>query len=384
MSLTIVERARRLMAVCEPAIEGQGGSTATFKVACALVWGFGLSPEEAMPLMLEYNQMCSPPWGQRELWHKLRSVLSSGRHTKPRGHLLDGDAVDKGALDAYALPKKRERVKFDLEALKRAQRLEWKVDAAWLRARSPMDPRGVTAGMLLDGLYGPEAKVMVFGSMSSRGDWMRWRGGWYELGKSPEVKARAVKGIPERTREGAVWLIQPVDGQWHPKAGAVELSRRTQRSVVSYPYLLLESDEAPADLWLNMVVQLPLPIVAIVTSGGRSVHALLRVGCETLDQWKGCVEMARDTLAALGCDSQALSNPMVNMRLPNVLREGKMGSRFENGQPVLDGRGKRIREFVPFKGGPQVQRLLYYSPLDRRAQPIGEGPVYEHEGLSSG
>lgn len=380
MQMSIVERARRLMGTCEPAIEGQGGSTATFRVACALVWGFGLSPEEAMPLMLEYNQMCSPPWPERDLWHKLRSVLASSRHTLPRGHFLTSGPVDKSSLEVYVPTKKKEKVTFDLEALKKAQRPEWVVDAAFLRARSPVDPRTVTAGALLDGLYGPEAKLMVFGSMSSRGDWMRWRGGWYELGKTPDQKARRVKTIPERTREGMIWLIQPVDGQWHAVAGKAELSRRTQKSVVAFPYLLLESDEAPADLWLNMVAQLPLPIHAIVTSGGRSVHALLRVGCETVEQWRECVGAARDTLAALGCDSQALSNPMVNMRMPNVLREGKMAGKWADGKRVLDARGRGVSEFRPYPGGPQKQQLLYFNPYDRRAQPIGEGTVYEHEG----
>ena len=142
--MTLVERARRLMSGCPPAISGQGGHGATFRVACALVWGFGFTPEEAMPLMMEYNATCSPPWSQADLWHKLRSALSTN-HTMPRGHLVEGDA-DKGTLPEYVVPKKREAVKFDLEALKRAQRTDWKVDAAFLRARSPIDPQSVTSG----------------------------------------------------------------------------------------------------------------------------------------------------------------------------------------------------------------------------------------------
>lgn len=362
--MTIIERARRLIATCPPAVSGQGGHSATFRVACALVWGFGLSPEEAMPLMVEYNGSCAPPWSQGELWHKLRSALSTN-HTQPRGHLVDGDA-DKGEIPDYVAPKKRERVKFDLEALKRAQRPDWKVDAAWLRERSPVDPRACSSAQVLDALYGPDEKVMVFGSMHSRGDWMRWRGGWYELGKTPEVKARPIPAVPERTREGMVWLIQPVDGKWHPVSGEARLSRRTLKSVVRFPYLLLESDDAPADLWLNLVCRLPLPIVAIVSSGGRSMHALLRVDCDTITQWKECVAAARDVLAALGCDSQALSNPAVNMRVPNVLREGKMKGNGES------------RQFLPYQGGPQKQRLLYFSPA-AGARPIGEGPRYNHD-----
>lgn len=361
--MTLVERARRLMAACPPAISGEGGHGATFRVACSLVWGFGFSPEEAMPLMMEYNGTCQPPWSQADLWHKLRSALSTN-HTMPRGHLVEGDA-DKGTLPEYVVPKKREAVKFDLEALKRAQRADWTVDAAFLRARSPIDPMKVTSGQVLDLLYAPDDFVMVFGSMESRGDWMRWRGRWFELGKSPDVKAKPMKQIPERTKEGAVWLIQPVDGEWHPVVGKTTLSRRTLKSVRSYPYLLLESDEAPQDLWLNMLARLALPVVAIVTSGGRSCHALVKVGCQTITDWKECVSTVRDTLAALGCDRQALGNPAVNMRLPGILREGKM-----------KGKGKE-KEFLPYHGGPMKQRLLYLNPKPEN-RPLGEGLIYNH------
>lgn len=376
MAMTLVERARLLIASCPEAVSGQGGHSATFRVACALVWGYGLSPEEAMPLLMEYNGRCQPRWSQGELWHKLRSALEAS-HTQPRGHLLNGTA-DKGELPSYEAPKKKERVRFDLEALRRAQNPDWKVDADFLRARSPLDPRKVSSGQVLDLLYAPEDRVMVFTSMASYGDFMRWRGRWYALGKSPEHKAKPAQAIPEQTREGMIWLIQPVDGQWHPVTGRPQLSRRTQRSIVSYPYLLLESDEAPAELWLNMVARLPLAVRAIVTSGGRSVHALVHVGCETLSQWRECMEVCRDTLAALGCDGQALSNPSVNMRLPNAMREGKMVTKYRDGQPVLDGRGKPERELRRYEGGPVKQRLLYLNP-QAPAKPIGEGVIYRHD-----
>jgi hypothetical protein len=64
-------QARAYLAKVAPAIEGQGGDQQTFTAACSLVLGFGLSPEDALPLMLEYNQRCTPPWTVEELWHKL-------------------------------------------------------------------------------------------------------------------------------------------------------------------------------------------------------------------------------------------------------------------------------------------------------------------------
>lgn len=41
------------------AISGAGGHDQTFAVACKIV-KFGLSPDEAWPLLVEYNQRCQP------------------------------------------------------------------------------------------------------------------------------------------------------------------------------------------------------------------------------------------------------------------------------------------------------------------------------------
>ena len=77
---------------CPEAISGQGGHNATFKVAVALVRGFDLRPDEALPFLQRYNQRCAPPWTERELRHKLDSAdkygLVASRTLKPRGYLL--------------------------------------------------------------------------------------------------------------------------------------------------------------------------------------------------------------------------------------------------------------------------------------------------------
>ena len=86
--LSIPERINKYLDRCEPAIDGQGGGNRTFAVACILVWGFGLSVEQAWPFMLRYNKRCVPPWPQRKLRRKLTEALTHPGHTKPRGHLL--------------------------------------------------------------------------------------------------------------------------------------------------------------------------------------------------------------------------------------------------------------------------------------------------------
>jgi hypothetical protein len=364
--MTIVERARLLMAKCPPAISGQGGHASTFRVASALVWGFGLTPEEAYPLMQEFNTSCLPPWPERDLWHKLRSALSTAQ-SKPRGHLLSAD-TERGNLPDYVVPKRKQAVQFDPQALRRAQAPGLEINPAWLRYRSPYDPRVLAPGQMIDLLYRPEDKVMLFIGMKSRGDYMRWRGQWWRLAKEQGFKAAKAESIPDRSKEGMIWLIQPVDGLWHPKYLAKgsdsppEMSRRTKQSLTRFPMMLLESDEAAPGLWLNVMVRLRIPIVMMVQSGGRSIHALVRIDAEDEEEWLTCVGVVRDRMAAIGCDSQALSNPCVNVRCPNTWREGKT----------------REGQFMPFTTGPALQRCLYFNP-EAGMKSIHEQPIYNHE-----
>jgi hypothetical protein len=366
MALTIIERARRCVATRPPAIENQGGHSTTFGVACVLVWGFGLSPEEAMPLMMEYNQRCEPPWNERDLWHKLRSALTTA-HKEPRSYMVLPDDA-RGEVPVYTPPEtpKKRKKEFSLETLQAVQRSDWKVDAAYLRERSPVDPKSLDVEAFLDGLFAPQERVMVFGNLKSTGDYMRWIGkGTYLLAKAPGEKAQPAK-LPPGSKEGMVFLIQPVDGQWYPVSGTARMSRRTARSVTRWPYMLLESDKAPHELWLNFIAQLRMPIVAISTSAGRSLHCLAKVDCSTREEWNECAAVAMELLTSAGCDGQALQ-PVVYMRLPGSWREGKMYQ------------GK----FQPFQDGRRMQRLLYYNPDPSPGGCIGENPIFDHGGKSA-
>ena len=68
------EKARSYLRKLPPAVEGQGGDRQTFIVACLLVCDFALSVDEALPLMLEWNSTCLPPWSFEGLLHKLEAA----------------------------------------------------------------------------------------------------------------------------------------------------------------------------------------------------------------------------------------------------------------------------------------------------------------------
>lgn len=386
--MDLIERARLLVAGRPAAIEGQSGNATTFGVACVLVWGFGLSPAEALPVMQEYNARCEPPWSERELARMLNSVMKYS-HEKPRGYLAEGGK--HGTDEATAAPEAPVRKKareLKLDALKAAQdpglAMDMRQWREWLRDRSPVDPREVTPEQYLDGLYRPGERVLIFNRMwSSQGDYGRVIGErTMELAQTPEGKPKLLQALPPGSPEGMTFLMQPVDGKWHLKGGTAELSRRTKASVTRWPYLLLESDKAPLEMWLNAMVRARIRICSITTSGGRSLHALVRVDKDTEEELIAELKRgdALETLAVLGCDAQALHG-MVYPRLPNTWREGKrMGKLDREGKPVNGPNGRRVMTFVPFRAGRAKQALLYFNPSPERGRCIQEGVVFERAG----
>jgi hypothetical protein len=82
-------RVERYLAAVPGAIAGQRGHDQTFKVACALVDGFGLEEDEALRWMRAYNGKCQPRWSEGELRHKVADAQRAG-HREARGHLIGG------------------------------------------------------------------------------------------------------------------------------------------------------------------------------------------------------------------------------------------------------------------------------------------------------
>jgi hypothetical protein len=74
MSFKRIKSIQAYLAKIEPAVSGNGGHNQTFKVACVLIHGFGLSDTAAWPFLKAYSERCAPPWSDKELRHKLKSA----------------------------------------------------------------------------------------------------------------------------------------------------------------------------------------------------------------------------------------------------------------------------------------------------------------------
>jgi len=79
--------------------------------------------------------------------------------------------------------------------------------------------------------------------------------------------------------DAGTWLrMNPLDGR-----GVSDVN------VTAFRFALIECDSAPLESQLSLLAKLPLPITAILTSGGRSLHAWVRVDAETLDDYRQTV-----------------------------------------------------------------------------------------------
>ncbi len=87
-----IESAKSFLAGAEPAIEGQGGSSRLFRVACRLM--YSALPLDVLRRLVEeiYNPRCKPPWSTREIEHKLADA--DRIFDEPRG-LPSPDFLDR-------------------------------------------------------------------------------------------------------------------------------------------------------------------------------------------------------------------------------------------------------------------------------------------------
>lgn len=305
--VSIPDRARRYLRKMGPAISGAGGHTHTLLCAKALVKGFELGAAEALGLLHEWNASNAERWTEGELIHKINSAVNGPGEL---GYLLrDGERSSGGGSERreFVPQKPRPKLVYEPERLKKiAGDLAETVDLPWLANRSEIDPAGVSATDFLSRLYNAPAgeRVLVFSEYKSQGQAV-----W------------PTESIPTGGREGIWFLAQPVDGKSRPNPRLGKMSRRSEESVLAWRWMVLESDEAPVRLWLGALARVVPRIAAITTSGGRSVHALVRVDAKTKKDWDEQKKRILG-LVTVGADPGALSAVRLT-RLPACWRGEK-------------------------------------------------------------
>lgn len=152
--------------------------------------------------------------------------------------------------------------------------------------------------------------------------------------------------IGDRSREAGVWVrANPMDGQGVKNA-----------NVTSFRHVLVESDSMSLEKQIDTFKLLELPISTMVTSGGKSVHALVKVDAETPEEYsqrvKQIFKLCRDS--GLDIDEQN-KNPARLCRLPGVERGDK--------RQELIGTGIGRISYEDWAENAQVDDLPDFEPL---------------------
>jgi len=196
--------------------------------------------------------------------------------------------------------------------------------AADMERKSPIPPDEVTPAGFLRTISRPGETRIIFTRFKSQGQKL-----WTCPAQSAECNPQELAPFVRPVEGQGTWFtINPVDGQWRELARLISpynpqgRTRRAEENLTAFHFALLESDTAPADLWLAALARLPLPIAAVYESGGKSVHALLKIEAATADEWRQAVEKIRIPLVMLGADEAAMTAVRLS-RLPQCYRKEK-------------------------------------------------------------
>ena len=126
------------------------------------------------------------------------------------------------------------------------------------------------------------------------------------------------------------FIINPLDGAHQPtKSNDGRTTMRGDNNITEHRYCLFEADELPPKeqikMWYTIIKEELLPVAAVVYSGKKSIHALIRTGLSTGEEWDEVVrnDLYPRVLVPLGADG-ACKNPARLSRLAGHMRGERM------------------------------------------------------------
>jgi len=130
----------------------------------------------------------------------------------------------------------------------------------------------------------------------------------------------------KKAKEG----IETVIGKYNPKAGAwirfnpLDGKGVNNENVVDFRYALVESDSMDIEAQNGIIRQLNLPVAVLVHSGGKSLHAIVRIDADDIKEYQSRVNYLYDICRKNGMviDTQN-RNPSRLSRLPGCVRGDK-------------------------------------------------------------
>lgn len=155
--------------------------------------------------------------------------------------------------------------------------------------------------------------------------------------QNDEGKHLPTKGNWDRTAGELIQLLNEssgdigsVLGDYNPEAGAwirfnpLDGKGVKNENVTEFKYALVESDTMDLEKQNAIMRELELPIAALIFSGKKSIHAIVKVDAANYDEYRKRVDYLYDVCKknGLNIDNQN-RNPSRLSRMPGVERDGK-------------------------------------------------------------
>ncbi len=115
-------------------------------------------------------------------------------------------------------------------------------------------------------------------------------------------------------KQAGAWIrFNPLDGQGVKNA-----------NVTDFRYALVESDSMEIEKQNAILRELELPIAVLVYSGGKSIHAIVKIDAANYDEYRKRVDYLYNVCEKNGLEIDKQNrNPSRLSRMPGVLRNGK-------------------------------------------------------------
>ena len=124
--------------------------------------------------------------------------------------------------------------------------------------------------------------------------------------------------------------IEAAIGKYGPEAGAwirfnpLDGKGVNNENVTDFRYALVESDSMDIEAQNGIIRQLNLPVAVLVHSGGKSLHAIVRIDADDLKEYQGRVNYLYDVCRKNGMEIDSQNrNPSRLSRMPGCVRGEK-------------------------------------------------------------
>lgn len=148
--------------------------------------------------------------------------------------------------------------------------------------------------------------------LPTQGCWDRTAGKLIQQLNKCDGDIGAVLG--DYNKEAGAWIrFNPLDGKGCKNS-----------NVTDFKYTLVESDSMPIAEQNTVLRELELPIACLVHSGGKSLHAIVRIEANDMREYRKRVDYLYNICKKNGLDVDTQNrNPSRLSRMPGVIRNGK-------------------------------------------------------------